>query len=68
MHLVSMKAQSVTVAGRGFTFTEGETIHTENSHKYELASFSALAEAAGWRVAAEWISPPPRFGVCLLQA
>lgn len=42
MHLRSLNEQSVTVAGETFYFKEGETIHTENSHKYSLESFSEL--------------------------
>ena len=49
MHLESLKDQTVTVAGRTFEFREGETIHTENSYKYTVESFRALAESAGWR-------------------
>ena len=39
MHLVSEKDQTVTVHDRDFTFTEGETIHTENSCKYHVEEF-----------------------------
>ncbi len=67
-HLVSDKAQVVTVAGRSFRFDAGESIHTENSYKYEPEVFRALAQEAGWAVEAEWISPPPRFAVFLLAA
>jgi dimethylhistidine N-methyltransferase len=67
-HLVSQKAQTVTVAGRAFRFALGESIHTENSYKYEPEAFQALAEEAGWTVEARWISPPPRFAVFLLKA
>ena len=35
--------QTVTVAGRAFEFRTGETIHTENSYKYTVESFRALA-------------------------
>ena len=48
MHLVSRASQIVTVAGRHFSFAAGETIHTENSHKYTLAGFAELARKAGW--------------------
>lgn len=44
MHLVSTNNQRVTVAGREFFFEEGETIHTENSHKYSLESFREMTE------------------------
>jgi dimethylhistidine N-methyltransferase len=66
MHLVSRVAQRVTVAGQRFGFAAGESIHTENSHKFTPASFARLAEAGGWRVDREWISPDPAFGVFAL--
>jgi uncharacterized SAM-dependent methyltransferase len=47
--------------------TAGETIHTENSYKFTVESFTALADRAGWRVGAQWISPEPAFAVFLLQ-
>ena len=67
-HLIANRAQTVTVAGRPFRFAAGEGVHTENSYKYEPDVFVAVAEKAGWRVEAEWISPPPRFAVFLLKA
>lgn len=48
MHLVSSKRQSVRVNGASFDFRAGETIHTENSYKYTIESFQALARAGGW--------------------
>jgi dimethylhistidine N-methyltransferase len=68
MHLVSLKAQTATVAGRTFRFAERETIHTENSYKFTEAGFTDLAEQAGWRVIRRWISPAPQFAVFLLGA
>nr|WP_280136185.1 L-histidine N(alpha)-methyltransferase [Luteibacter rhizovicinus] len=66
MHLVSRRAQQVTVAGQHFRFAAGESIHTENSHKFTPASFARLAEAGGWRVDQQWISPDPAFGIFAL--
>lgn len=54
MHIVSQAAQSVSVAGRTFSFREGEHIHTENSHKYTLEGFAELAGRAGWTVERVW--------------
>lgn len=48
MHIVSRTAQTVSVLGRTFTFASGETIHTENSHKYSIRQFGEMARAAGW--------------------
>jgi dimethylhistidine N-methyltransferase len=72
MHLVSLKSQTVRL-GRGvgaerIPFAAGETIHTENSHKFTVEGFAALAEASGWRLAKSWISPEPSFAVFLLRS
>ncbi len=67
MHLESLKAQTVTVAGRAFEFRAGETIHTENSYKYTVESFCALAEAAGWRPVATWTDANGYFAVHALK-
>jgi L-histidine Nalpha-methyltransferase len=67
MHLESLKAQRVTVAGRSFAFRKGETIHTENSYKYTVESFRALAEAAGWRSVAVWTDANNYFAVHALK-
>ena len=48
MHLVSTRRQSVRVNGANFDFRAGETIHTENSYKYTVESFQALARGGGW--------------------
>jgi L-histidine Nalpha-methyltransferase len=67
MHLESLKDQSVTVAGRTFQFAEGETIHTENSYKYTVDSFRALAESAGWRPVATWTDENALFSIHALK-
>lgn len=43
MHLVSTRDQRVDVGGEAFAFTEGEYIHTENSHKFSVEAFADLA-------------------------
>jgi dimethylhistidine N-methyltransferase len=68
MHLVSRVRQTVRVAGRSFAFERGETIHTENSYKYELAQFAALAAGVGLRVREVWSDPGRLFSVQLLAA
>src|SRR5262245_43521720 len=67
MHLESLRAQTVRVAGRNFTFARGETIHTENSYKYTIESFRALAQAAGWRPVATFTDPHDYFAVHVLK-
>lgn len=67
MHLESRVAQTVYVAGRRIEFRAGETIHTENSHKFSVERFTRLAERAGWRVANSWTDAADLFSVHLLR-
>lgn len=66
MHLQAQRDLTVQVAGRAFAFRAGETIHTENSHKFTPDGFGKLAAQAGWRLEAQWISADPAFGLFLL--
>ena len=68
MHLESLRAQRARLAGREIRFAAGETIHTENSHKYRPERLEALAEAAGWKARAMWTDPGRLFSVWLLDA
>ena len=54
MHLASTRRQKVRVNGKSFNFRAGETIHTENSYKYTVESFQALAHGAGWTPLKVW--------------
>ncbi|MEO8223620.1 MAG: L-histidine N(alpha)-methyltransferase, partial [Gammaproteobacteria bacterium] len=67
MHLKSLRAQSVRVAGREIRFAAGESIHTENSYKYSAAGFSELAERSGWQVSRAWFDERELFSVYLLK-
>jgi dimethylhistidine N-methyltransferase len=67
MHLVSLRDQSVSIAGRTFRFRSGETIHTENCHKYVVEAFAARAATAGWSLENSWLSASPEFAVLLLR-
>jgi len=68
MHLRSRVAQRVSVGGVAFDFRAGETIHTENSHKYDVRELTARALACGWRVEAVWTDPRDYFAVLSLVA
>ena len=63
MHLASKKRQKVRVARRVIEFRAGETIHTENSYKYTLESFGALARGSGWNPVAVWTDAGGNFSV-----
>ncbi len=54
MHLASKKRQKVRVCDTTIDFRAGETIHTENSYKYSIDSFQALAQGSGWSPLAAW--------------
>jgi dimethylhistidine N-methyltransferase len=68
MHLMSLETQRVSVAGETFGFREGETIHTENSHKYTPDGFRALAQEAGFTPRQMWTDTDRLFSLHWLQA
>ncbi len=63
MHLVSKHPQTVSLLGRQFAFRGGESIHTENSHKYSVADFGELARRAGWTPRRVWTDDQQLFSV-----
>jgi len=63
MHLASLRRQKVRILSKCFEFRAGETIHTENSYKYTIESFAALARGAGWSIGAVWTDPERYFSV-----
>lgn len=67
MHLQSLEDQSVRIGDHVVTFAAGETIHTENSHKYSVESLSELAQAAGWRLADVLTDAQALFAVAVLR-
>ncbi len=62
MHLVSRRAQTLTVCGERFSFEAGGSVHTETSTKYgpdtllDLAAPAGFARAARWTDAAGWFA------------
>ncbi len=67
MHLASLKRQRVAVCGERIEFKVGETIHTENSYKYSVESFSCLARGAGWTPVSTWTDRNDYFSVHVLS-
>ena len=63
MHLASRKRQRITVGGERIEFRAGETIHTENSYKYSIEAFGAIARGAGWTAVAVWTDRDNYFSV-----
>jgi len=67
VYLASRKRQKVRLLGKTFEFRAGETIHTENSYKFTLKSFSALARGAGWAPVAVYTDADHYFSVNVLK-
>ena len=63
MHLVSLRDQSFDIRGRRFFLARGETIHTENSYKYTVPRFQAVARSAGWMSSQVWIDKDELFSI-----
>lgn len=63
MHLESTRAQTIRIDNDVFSFKAGETIHTENSHKYSLGSVAALCKQAGLYIQRHWNDEQNEFGV-----
>ncbi|MGJ0485392.1 MAG: L-histidine N(alpha)-methyltransferase [Methylomicrobium sp.] len=68
MHLASRDEQRVRVADQTIHLGAGETIHTENSHKYSIASFRRLALCTGFRPEKVWVDPEGLFSIHYLSA
>jgi L-histidine Nalpha-methyltransferase len=66
MHLESVYSQFVHVAGQRFDFKPGETIHTENSYKYTVPEFQALARRARFEPQQVWTDDRNMFSVHLM--
>lgn len=67
MHLVSERDQEVRINGHSFAFAAGESIHTEDSHKYGVEEFHALAAKAGWRAFRHWTDADDLFSLHYLR-
>lgn len=68
MHLVAGRGVEFTVAGEPFRMVEGESIHSENSHKYGPRGGRMLLLAGGWTPIAEWTDEERSFGLILAEA
>jgi L-histidine N-alpha-methyltransferase len=68
MHLEAERDLLFTVEGRPFEMAAGETIHTENSHKYGPRDARLLLRSGGWTPIAEWTDPDDQFALYLAEA
>jgi dimethylhistidine N-methyltransferase len=68
MHLLADEAHQVRIEDHVIAFDAGESIHTENSYKYALDDFRALAERAGFSARQAWTDPDHWFAIVYLAA
>ncbi len=68
MHLLCLRDISFQVAGTGFVMRAGESIHTENSHKYDLRGLRLLLRAGSWTPIADFSDPNQWFTLVLAEA
>ena len=68
MHLVATRDVDFRIEDRRFAFRNGQSIHTENSHKYGPRGARLLLLAGGWTPIVEWTDPNEDFGLILAEA
>src|SRR5439155_21881597 len=68
MHLVSEWRHRVRVGPAAFDFRAGESIHTENSYKYDVGELAARAARCGLRLDETWTDAQNYFAVLYLTA
>jgi len=68
MHLEALEDITFQVAGLSYSMQQGETIHTENSHKFDRRSSQTLLLAGGWTPVSRWLDDEERFSLILAEA
>ena len=70
MHLANLLPQTVQIPALDMRleFSAGETIHTENSYKYQPGQAEAMLVEAGFDPATTWTDEKGWFAVCLARA
>ena len=67
IHLESLADQIVHLGEAAFAFAKGERVHVEDSCKYSLEGFKAVARAAGFRPTMHWTDENQLFSVHYLE-
>lgn len=68
MHLRATQPLTLQLGGETYAFHEGETLHTEHSHKYTVSGFQAMAARAGFKPGKVWTDENGWFAVLWLEA
>ncbi len=63
LYLEALRDTSVSWHGKQRLFKKGELIHTENSHKYSIASIQDLLNRSGFQALKTWTDPEQYFAV-----
>lgn len=67
MHLVSQDVQTVAMGDKTFHFEIGETIHTENSYKFDLDHLTTRLEQLEYGMISQWTDPKDYFALVLIK-
>lgn len=68
MHLKAVADMTFSVGGRAFSMRRGESVHTENSHKYQPEQARLMLQASGWSPARLWTDEAEDFMMILASA
>lgn len=68
MHLEATHGATFSVDDHRFSIAAGETVHTENSHKYDLNGAKLLLRSGGWSPVRHWFDPERLFMIILAEA
>jgi L-histidine N-alpha-methyltransferase len=68
MHLEVQQDVAFKVSGNPFQMRRGETIHTENSHKYTPNQARLMLQAGGWTPLQQWTDDNGDFLIVLAEA
>lgn len=67
MHLVAQRETIIKVDNEEFHFRTGESLHTENSHKFTVKTMESIVKNTPWRILEWWTDDKDWFGSCLLS-
>jgi dimethylhistidine N-methyltransferase len=68
LYIKSLEEQAIRVAGKVFALRTGELIHTEDSHKYTVPEFTAMANRASFCLRKAWTDAKNYFAVLYFVA
>ena len=67
MHLISERAQEISIGDETFSFLRGESIHTENSYKFDLEEFGQSLVEIGLCLRKVWTDQHHHFAVTYIE-